>query len=60
MDNKSDRIKNWPKEERPWDGLLAEEAETRSDDGTARDKVARIKVLETQRNQHIAEGHTGS
>ena len=33
------------------------EAKLTSDDGTARDKVARIKVLETQRNQHIAEGH---
>lgn len=27
-----------------------------SDDGTARDKVARIKVLEAQRNQYVAEG----
>ena len=27
-----------------------------SDDGTARDKVARIKELETQRNRHISEG----
>ena len=26
---------------------------------TTRDKVARIKVLETQRNQHTAEGHPG-
>jgi len=32
------------------------EAKITSDDGTARDKVARIKVLETQRNQHEAEG----
>jgi hypothetical protein len=32
------------------------EAKITSDDGTARDKVARIKVLETQRNQHVAEG----
>ena len=35
------------------------EAKLTSDDGIARDKVARIKVLETQRNQHIAEGHPG-
>lgn len=27
-----------------------------SDDGTARDKVARIKELETQRNKHADEG----
>ena len=32
------------------------EAKITSDDGTARDKVARIKVLENQRNQHMAEG----
>lgn len=32
------------------------EAKITSDDGTARDKVARIKELETQRNQHISEG----
>ena len=32
------------------------EAKITSDDGTARDKVARIKELETQRNQHMAEG----
>jgi hypothetical protein len=32
------------------------EAKITSDDGTARDKVARIKELETQRNQHVAEG----
>jgi hypothetical protein len=32
------------------------EAKLTSDDGTARDKVARIKVLEAQRNQHAAEG----
>jgi hypothetical protein len=32
------------------------EAKLTSDDGTARDKVARIKVLEAQRNQHVAEG----
>jgi hypothetical protein len=32
------------------------EAKITSDDGTARDKVARIKVLETQRNQHVSEG----
>jgi hypothetical protein len=30
------------------------EAKLTSDDGTARDKVARIKNLETQRNQHVA------
>ena len=33
------------------------EAKITSDDGTARDKVARIKELETQRNQHGASGH---
>lgn len=27
-----------------------------SDDGTARDKVTRIKELETQPNQHVSEG----
>jgi hypothetical protein len=32
------------------------EAKITSDDGTARDKVARIKELETQRNQHVNEG----
>lgn len=32
------------------------EAKITSDDGTARDKVARIKELETQRNEHIASG----
>jgi hypothetical protein len=32
------------------------EAKITSDEGTARDKVARIKELETQRNQHVAEG----
>ena len=32
------------------------EAKITSDDGTARDKVARIKELETQRNQHVASG----
>lgn len=32
------------------------EAKVTSDDGTARDKVARIKELETQRNQHVSEG----
>lgn len=32
------------------------EAKITSDDGTARDKVARIKELETQRNQHMEEG----
>jgi hypothetical protein len=32
------------------------EAKITNDDGTARDKVARIKELETQRNQHVAEG----
>ena len=33
------------------------EAKITSDDGTARDKVARIKELETQRNRHAASGH---
>ena len=32
------------------------EAKITSDDGTARDKVARIKVLENQRNQHASKG----
>jgi hypothetical protein len=32
------------------------EAKITSDDGTARDKVARIKELETQRNRHVQEG----
>lgn len=32
------------------------EAKITSDDGTARDKVARIKELETQRNLHVADG----
>jgi hypothetical protein len=32
------------------------EAKITSDDGTARDKVARIKELETQRNEHTKEG----
>jgi hypothetical protein len=32
------------------------EAKITSDDGTARDKVTRIKELETQRNRHVAEG----
>ncbi len=32
------------------------EAKITSDDGTARDKIARIKELETQRNDHIAAG----
>ncbi|BBA69104.1 hypothetical protein [Geobacter sulfurreducens] len=31
------------------------EAKITSDDGTARDKVARIKVLENQRNKHVSE-----
>ncbi|MGD0230289.1 MAG: hypothetical protein ABSC19_08015 [Syntrophorhabdales bacterium] len=35
------------------------EAKITSDDGTARDKVARIKELETQRNRHVAEGRPG-
>jgi hypothetical protein len=35
------------------------EAKITSDDGTARDKVARIKKLETQRNQHVASGRAG-
>jgi hypothetical protein len=32
------------------------EAKVTSDDGTARDKVTRIKELETQRNKHVLEG----
>lgn len=32
------------------------EAKITSDDGTARDKVTRIKELETQRNKHVQEG----
>ncbi len=32
------------------------EAKITSDDGTARDKVTRIKELETQRNKHVREG----
>jgi hypothetical protein len=32
------------------------EAKIMSDGGTARDKVARIKELETQHNRHVAEG----
>jgi len=32
------------------------EAKITSDDGTARDKVTRIKELETQRNKHVADG----
>lgn len=32
------------------------EAKITSDDGTARDKVARIKELETQRRRHVAAG----
>jgi len=32
------------------------EAKVTSDDGTARDRVARIKELETQRNKHVQEG----
>lgn len=32
------------------------EAKVTSDDGTARDKVTRIKELETQRNKHVREG----
>ena len=32
------------------------EAKITSDDGTARDKVTRIKELETQRNKHVAAG----
>lgn len=32
------------------------EAKLTSDDGTARDKVARVKELETQRNKHVQEG----
>jgi hypothetical protein len=34
------------------------EAKIISDDGTARDKVARIKELETQRNEHVANGRS--
>jgi len=34
------------------------EAKITSDDGTARDKVARIKVLENQRNRHVANGRS--
>ncbi len=34
------------------------EAKITSDDGTARDKVTRIKELETQRNKHVNEGKT--
>ena len=36
--------------------LTVIEAKLTSDDGTARDKAARIKESETQRNQHVAEG----
>jgi hypothetical protein len=32
------------------------EAKVTSDDGTARDKVTRIKEMETQRNKHVQEG----
>lgn len=35
------------------------EAKVTSDDGTARDKVTRIKELETQRNKHAREGKAG-
>ncbi|MFH1116634.1 MAG: hypothetical protein V1792_22190 [Pseudomonadota bacterium] len=34
------------------------EAKITSDDGTARDKIARIKELETQRNEHVAIGRS--
>jgi len=34
------------------------EAKITSDDGTARDKVTRIKELETQRNKHIRDGNS--
>jgi hypothetical protein len=34
------------------------EAKITSDDGTARDKVARIKELETQRNDYVAAGRS--
>jgi len=37
--------------------LVVIEAKITSDDGTARDKVARIKELETQRNAHAKAGH---
>lgn len=35
------------------------EAKITSDDGTARDKVARIKELETQRNEYVTAGRPG-
>ena len=36
--------------------VVAIEAKITSDDGTARDKVTRIKELETQRNKHVVAG----
>jgi hypothetical protein len=36
--------------------IVVIEAKITSDDGTARDKVARIKELETQRNEHVTAG----
>jgi len=43
-----------PDEVRP---VVVIEAKITSDDGTARDKVARIKVLAAQRDKHIETGH---
>lgn len=40
------------------DPVVIIEAKIISDDGTARDKVARIKELETQRNEHEATGRS--
>lgn len=37
--------------------MVSIEVKITSDDGTDRDKVARIKELETQRNRHVASGH---
>lgn len=34
------------------------EAKITSDDGTARDKITRIKELETQRNKHVLKGRS--
>ncbi len=38
--------------------IVVIEAKITSDDGTARDKVARIKELETQRNEYVAAGRS--
>jgi hypothetical protein len=38
------------------DPIVVIEAKITSDDGTARDKVARIKVLASQRDEHVASG----